>query len=66
MTHRECGTLETADTLLRISLYGTDRNKWLDVNSIRHKKLKSRKEIEALNDESTDIFYPSVIDNYYP
>jgi len=33
MTHRECGALEAADTLLGISLYGTDRNttiKWLD------------------------------------
>jgi len=69
MTHRECGALEAADTLLGISLYGTDRNttiKWLDVNSIRHRKLKSRKEIEALDGESIDIFCPSVIDNYYP
>jgi len=39
---------------------------WLDVNSVRHKKLKSHKEIAALDDESTDIFCPSVIDNYYP
>jgi len=43
MTHRECGALEAADTLLGIFLCGTDRNtiiKWLDVNSIRHRKLK--------------------------
>jgi len=26
MTHKECGALEAADTLLRIFLYGTDRN----------------------------------------
>ncbi|XP_029172863.1 ATP-dependent DNA helicase PIF1-like [Nylanderia fulva] len=52
-----------------ISLYGTDRNttiKWLDVNQIRYRKLKSSKEIEALDAESTDIFYPSMIDNHYP
>jgi len=43
MIHRECGALEAADTLLGISLYGTDRNtiiKWLDINSIQHRKLK--------------------------
>jgi len=38
---------------------------WLNVNSIWHRKLKSHKEIETL-DEFTDIFCPSVIDNYYP
>lgn len=67
--NRECGALEAADTLLSIPLYGTDPNttiKWLDVNQIRYKKLKSRKEIEALNRESTDIFFPSLIDDYYP
>jgi len=36
------------------------------VNSILHRKLKSRKEIEALDDESIEIFWLSVIDNYYP
>ena len=67
--NRECGALEAADTLLGIPLYGTDRNttiRWLDVNQIRYRKLKSRKEIEALDAESTDIFYPSLIDNHYP
>jgi len=62
----ECDALEAADTLLGISLYGTDRNttiKWLDVNSIRYRKLKSnRKEIEDLDGEPTDIFCPSVTD----
>ncbi|XP_036140876.1 uncharacterized protein LOC118644972 [Monomorium pharaonis] len=69
LTNRECGALEAADTLLSIALYGTDRNttiKWLNVNRIRQRKLKSRKEIETLNGESTDIFCPSVIDDYYP
>ncbi|XP_026830504.1 uncharacterized protein LOC113563289 [Ooceraea biroi] len=59
ISSRECGALEAADTLLGIPLYGTDRNttiKWLDVNSIRQRKLKNHKEIEALDSESTDIF----------
>lgn len=33
---------------------------------IRNKRVKSRKEIEMLNDNSTDIFHPSLIDTYYP
>lgn len=69
LNNRECGALEAADTLLGISLYGTDpltTIKWLDVNQIRSRKLKTRKEIEALYPDSTDIFCPSVIDNYYP
>ncbi|KAL6421582.1 hypothetical protein ACFW04_014311 [Cataglyphis niger] len=52
-----------------ILLYGTDQNttiKWLYVNQIRYRKLKNRKEIEALDAESTDIFYLSLIDNHYP
>jgi len=67
--NRECGALEAADTLLGIPLHGTDRNttiRWLDTNQIRYKKLKSRREIEALDAESTNIFYQSLIDDYYP
>ncbi|XP_070528976.1 uncharacterized protein [Cardiocondyla obscurior] len=69
LTNRECGALEAADTLLSIPLYGTDCNttiKWLNVNRIRQKKLKSRKEIEALDEESTDLFCPALVDDYYP
>lgn len=68
-SNRKYGTLETADTLLGIPLYGTDPNtiiKWIDVNRIRNRKLKDRKEIEVLDRESTDIFCPSLIDDYYP
>ncbi|XP_066585898.1 uncharacterized protein [Prorops nasuta] len=68
LNHRECGALEAADSLLGIPLYFTDPNttiKWLDVNIIRSKKLKTRKEIESLDDDSTEIFCPSLIDNYY-
>jgi len=69
MNNRECGALEAADTLLSIPLYGTDRNttiKWLDVNQIRRKRIKNCKEIEALDPESIDIFYPSLVDDLYP
>jgi len=40
--------------------------KWLDVNQIRYRKIKSCKEVEALDGDSTDIFYLSMIDNHYP
>ena len=66
---RECGAPECADTLLGLSLHGTDSSttiKWLDVNILRNRNLKTRKEIEELEDESTDIFCPSVIDDHYP
>lgn len=33
---------------------------------IRNKRVKSHKEIQMLNDNSTDIFHPSLIDTYYP
>ncbi|XP_074111642.1 uncharacterized protein LOC141535587 [Cotesia typhae] len=72
LTHREVGALEAADTLLGISLHGTDSEtiiKWLDVRMIRNRKLKTKAEIEELehNDpESTEIFCPSLIDDYYP
>lgn len=72
LTHREVGALEAADTLLGISLYGTDPKtviKWLDIRMIRNRKLKTKEEIEELKNtdpESTDIFCPSLIDDYYP
>ncbi|XP_014299180.2 uncharacterized protein LOC103578710 [Microplitis demolitor] len=72
LNHREIGALEAADTLLGISLYGTDSDtviRWLDIRMIRNRKLKSKDEIELLekvNPESTDIFCPSWIDDYYP
>ena len=69
LSHRECGALEAADTLLGISLYGTDPNttiRWVDVNEIRSKKLKTKKEIEQLDERSEDIFCPNFVDNYYP
>ena len=69
LNHRECGAPECADTLLGLSLHGTDCSttiRWLDVNIMRSRKLKTRKEIEDLEGESTDIFCPSLIDDYYP
>ena len=50
-SNRECGALEAADTLLGIGLYGTDPNttiRWLDVNRIRCRRLKSRKRLKHL------------------
>ena len=69
LNNRECGALEAADTLLGISLYGTDRDttfKWLDTNQIRYRRVKNVKEVEALDGDSTDIFCASVIDDHYP
>lgn len=43
LTTRECGALEAADTLLGISLFGTDKDttiQWLDVRTARNRKLK--------------------------
>ena len=67
--HRECGAPECTDTLLGLSLHGTVSStsiRWLDVNKLRSRKLKTRKEIEELEGESTDIFCPSLIDDHYP
>ena len=69
LNNRECGALEACDTLLGISLYGTDpctTIRWLDVNQVRNRKIKTRKEIESLNTDSTNIFCKSIIDDYYP
>ena len=55
LNNRECGALEAADTLLGISLYGTDSET----------TIKRKKEIENLDPESTDIFFPNIIDDYY-
>ena len=69
LNHRECGALEAADTLLGNPLYGTDSNtivKWIDVNEVRNRKVKTFNEIKALDENSTNIYCPSLIDDYYP
>lgn len=46
INNRECGALAAFDTLLGIPLYGTHRNttiRWLDINQIQYRKLKSQK-----------------------
>jgi len=50
--NRECGTLEAADTLLEHmwKVCPSTSIRWLDVNRIRCRKLKTRKEIEVLDD----------------
>lgn len=69
LSNRECGALEASDTLLGIPLYGTDPNttiRWLDVNIYRNRRVKSKTDIMMLEPESTDIYYESLIDDYYP
>lgn len=67
--NRECGSLEASDTLLGIPLFRTDPQttiKWLGVSFNRNRRLKSKKDIEQLDTESTEIFYASLIDTHYP
>lgn len=69
LNNRECGALEAADTLLGNPLYGTDSDtivKWIDVNEVRNRKVKTFKEIKALDEDSTNIYCPSLIDDHYP
>ncbi|XP_071582385.1 uncharacterized protein [Temnothorax nylanderi] len=68
-SNRECGSLEACDGMCGIPLWGTDSKttiKWLDVNQIRRRKVKTYKEIEAHDGDSTNIFCPSIIDEHYP
>lgn len=51
---------DACNTLLSIPLHDTNPHttiRWLDVNEIRSRKIKTRKEIESLNIDSTDIFF---------
>lgn len=69
LSNRECGSLEASDTLLGIPLFGTDpctTIKWLGVSTLRNRRLKSKEEIELLDAESNNIFFPSIIDTHYP
>uniref|UniRef100_A0A6V7J942 ATP-dependent DNA helicase n=1 Tax=Bracon brevicornis TaxID=1563983 RepID=A0A6V7J942_9HYME len=69
LRNREVGALEAADTLLGISLYGTDPNttiKWIDIGMVRRKKVKDYKEIKDMDADSTDIFCKSLVDDHYP
>jgi|GEM_PF-3635344 len=69
LNNRECGAFEAADSLLGIPLHGTDpwtTIRWLDVSPHRNRKLKTHKEISLLDEKSTDIFCPALIDTYYP
>lgn len=68
LSHRECGSMEAADTCLGFSLYGTDAQtviRWLNIFEIRGKKIKPLKDIQHLDDDSTNIFHPHFIDDYY-
>lgn len=61
--------LEGSDTLLGISLYGTDAQntiRWLDVNVYHNQRVKSKKEIFELGSDCTDIYFESWADTIYP
>ena len=52
----------------RESLFSTDANatiRWVDVNMVRSRKLKTEQQL-TLDGDSSDIFFPSWIDSYYP
>ena len=69
MSHRECCALEACDTLLGISLFVTDPNttiRWVDVKVVHSRRLKEKRVIERMEDESCDIFYPLWVDSHYP
>jgi len=62
---RSCG--HTAREYM--ALYDTDSDtiiKWIDVNETRNKKVKTFNEIKALDENSMNIYYPLLIDDYYP
>lgn len=69
LNNRECGALEGADTLLSIPLHGTDPDttiRWVDINVTRNRRVKPKNYIHDLNPDSTDIYFDSWVDTYYP
>ncbi len=69
MTNRECGALEAADTILGIPLFGKDPGtviRYVNVYMKRSRKIKPLKEVEKLDESSTDLFEWTLVDDYYP
>lgn len=69
LNNRECGALEAADTLLQLSLFGTDPDtviRWVDVSMQRSRKVKSKQQLENMEGDDTDIFCPNWVDVHYP
>lgn len=69
LSNGECGALEAADTLLQISLFGSDSGtviRWLGVKMQRSRKLKDVNTLREMHDENTDIFCPNWVDTHYP
>lgn len=69
LNNRECGALEAADTLLQLSLFGTDSKtviRWVDVSMKRARKVKSKAELDKMQGDSEDIFCPNWVDVHYP
>ncbi|CAH0775337.1 unnamed protein product [Bemisia tabaci] len=68
-TNRECGALEAADNLLSYSPWGTDPKTtfvWIDINLFRNRRLKTKKQIEALPADDTNLYADSLVDTHYP
>ena len=69
ISHRECGALVVCDTLLGLPLYETDSStvfRWVDVNISHSRRAKEYNKVKNLPADSSDLFYPSLIDTYYP
>lgn len=69
LNSREIGALGASDTLLGILLSGSDKNmtiRWLNIRQIRNCKLEMYDEIKKMDENSTEIFAPNLIDSYYP
>ncbi len=69
LRQRECGIYEAADKLLGYHMYNfSDPIYFLNAQKydFRKKRLKEINDVKELEDESTDIYCPNLIDVYYP
>jgi len=67
--NREAGAVEVAYKLLGYSLCEADcKVEWLSTNmkNERNRRLKEKKDIECLPEDSTSIYHNNMLDNYYP
>lgn len=69
LNNRECGSLEAADTLLQLPLFGTDRDtviRWVDISMNHSRRVKDKKALMKMEDDETNIFYENWLDDHYP
>ena len=65
---RDTGGYEAADKLLGHHFYGSsDHVIWVgaDIPSKRGRRLKSKNDLDALNKDSTDLFYENMVETFY-